>query len=809
MKESNDDKNLNEIIISTSTNEENFFDFLKEVNNNYKIIKLVNKSNISKIYQAENIKEKRKVNLKVVEKKKLQDNYDSFIEQLKREEKILKLLRIFKNIINLYQKIETNNYIIFEFEDYGDDLSTFIKEKGPLKKNIILFKDVLKGISHSVRLINILGIMHRDIKPSNIFIRDESEIKLGGFGCSIHIKDNKSEKLGSIFYTAPEIIKNLKYDEKCDLWSIGVSLYEIYFGQLPYGKNVSIEKIKDLIFKEENIYSEKSGYSEIDELFKKLLTVNHYNRINFDKFFLFVNRIIQKIEKEPRIWDITETLPISKVTLNKKIKKKESFINYDKFECLDDKQYDLVLDEDEKIVKKIKNILEKGKLLDIMGIPNGLIDPKEIPKFNNIIYYDENLDFINSVHRDSDYFEKITSGAFILCTNLDSLKLIKAEIINQNEQNKNILFNLVVTGSKCEKIMNYLSSNKDFSKYITNICIYCMRPELYQNLKQKYPKIHDDIYKKRNDVINFINKNNKENILPFQITKLITYEEYKEKYKERHIKVSEFYGDLTIETYQKEISDIKDIINKEAINGELKQKNEKKVIDGFLTFDIKQDLDNIENNFIDEDGLNNNIKEYTRNTIYKDLNKWLLKSKNIYESVAYFTARLMYNLNTYAQNKEMFYNDNNKILYRGIQIPYSNLLPYERARGKIIILSSFTSTTENKEVALKFAERKNSKQLYQEKLLFSVLYVIKNKSEVNWISNGINIQNISQYKKEKEVIFLPFSFYYVEKVVIDLSKYTADIYLETMGKTEIFEENLVKEKELFYDGYENIIRFKN
>ena len=241
----------------------------------------------------------------------------------------------------------------------------------------------------------------------------------------------------------------------------------------------------------------------------------------------------------------------------------------------------------------------------------------------------------------------------------------------------------------------------------------------------------------------------------------------------------------------------------------IKQKDEKKVINGFLTFDIKQDLDNIGKKFSDENSLDDTIKEYTGNSIYKDLNKWLLEYKNIYESVAYFTARLMYNLNIYAHKRDMFFNDNNKILYRGIQIPYSNLLPYERARGKIIILSSFTSTSENKEVALKFAERKNSKKLYQEKLLFSVLYIIKNKWEKNWISNGINIQNISKYKKEKEVIFLPFSFYYVEKVDINLSKYTADIYLETMGKTEIFEEKLVKEKELFYDGYENIIRFKN
>ena len=76
------------------------------------------------------------------------------------------------------------------------------------------------------------GIMHRDIKPGNIFIKDENEnkrIKLGDFGCSIYIKDNTSEPIGTIFYAAPEIIKNISYDEKCDLWSLGVTLFELYF----------------------------------------------------------------------------------------------------------------------------------------------------------------------------------------------------------------------------------------------------------------------------------------------------------------------------------------------------------------------------------------------------------------------------------------------------------------------------------------------------------------------------------------------------------------------------------------------------
>ena len=492
----------------------------------------------------------------------------------------------------------------------------------------------------------------------------------------------------------------------------------------------------------------------------------------------------------------------NKLSLKEKAKKKETFLNYNKFECTDDKKYDLLIDDDEIIVKKINNIIEQGKLPDIMNIPNGITDLDQIPKFNNIIYYDENINYINYVHSDSDYIEKITLGAFILCTDLNSLKLIIDEIIKKNNYNKKMEFNLVVTGSKCEKVMNFLQkkNNQEFYECITNICIYCMHPEKYQHLKIKYPKIHDDIYKKRQDIVNFINKNSSEKLLPFPITKLITYEEYNEKYKERHIKIAQFYGDLNPRTYQNQISDMQELINKESIKDELKQKDEKKLLDGFKTFDIKKDLENLNEKA---------IKEYTKNTIYKDLNKWLLELKNNYESIAYFTARLMYHLNTYALKKNMFFNTNEKILYRGLKIPYSNLLPYERARGKIIVLSSFTSTSESKEKAFYFAGRKKSKYIYKNELLFSVLYIIKNKWEIGYIPSGINIQYISAYKKEQEVLFQPFSFFYVEQVNINLYKYTADIYLETLGKTEIFEEKLKEGKELFYDGSENLIKFKN
>ena len=179
------------------------------------------------------------------------------------------------------------------------------------------------------------------------------------------------------------------------------------------------------------------------------------------------------------------------------------------------------------------NIVEVGLLPDIMGFPNGIIDSNK--RFNNIIYYDENIEYIKSIKKDSDIFENKTSGTFFLCSNLKSLWIIKDEILKQIKKDKRTRFNLITTGSACEKIMDFLLKNPDFEACINNICIYCMKLDKYQYLKQKYPKIHNDIYNKPKDVINFIQKFFDFNIKPFPIIKLLTYQSYQNKYKDRHI----------------------------------------------------------------------------------------------------------------------------------------------------------------------------------------------------------------------------------------------------------------------------------
>ena len=104
-----------------------------------------------------------------------------------------------------------------------------------------------------MKTLNSKGIIHRDIKPINMFIykkEDKKIIKLGNFGCAIYKNENKSDKIGPYFYTAPEVIKKLEYDDKYDLWSLGINFFELYFGVLPYAPSAKINIMIKYIYED-------------------------------------------------------------------------------------------------------------------------------------------------------------------------------------------------------------------------------------------------------------------------------------------------------------------------------------------------------------------------------------------------------------------------------------------------------------------------------------------------------------------------------------------------------------------------------
>ena len=754
-----------------------------------------------KFYSA--LKGEEKIILKSINKEHLKDeeDYDFHIEQIKKE---IKLNYICNSdyIIKMNQNFETEKNIVYELEYYDLDLKQYLLEKGKLETKLVgvdnlkIFKDIAKNIASSVKYIHQKGVVHRNIKPHNIFIQLNTDYKtikdakIGDFSCAINKNEiSDSEPMGTILYTAPEIIKNLDYTEKCDMWSVGLTLFELYFGVLPYDSDANTKKMNDMIYDEKKFVLRKSDIPTLDILFKKLLQINPEKRMDSSEFYDYVNN--------------EDFLKSDAITINNKeeyLALYQEIINSPQIEYKFNKKPEkLNKDEQEKEnIQKILGVVEEGNLPDIMNFANGIIQDEE--KFNNIIYYDTNVDnYKNDVYGDSNLFEQITPGAFILCNNIDSLEIIKDEILRHRKSEKKVIFNLISNGQGyINDLKKYLANNKQFKKCLNKCCIYCRYPNNYMNEKKENPDFISLITCNTDEVINFIKDSSSKDIKPFPLTKLITFKIYSEKYKERHKKISEFYGDLNKETYEKNMEEIKKVINDDEEKKILKFKKEN-ILKGLLKFNLEEDLKALDELI---------IKEYTRNTYYGDLNRWLMKGKmKYYEPVAYFTSRLMYSLNKYATEKNKFCKENEKILYRGAKLYYSCLLPYERAVGKIILLSAFTSSSENEDVAATWAGRGRENEIYKNSLKFSVVFYITNlyNENDNWISNSIDVQNTAECKIEKEFLFQPFSFYKVTKVEFKLKEHKANIYLETVGKKEILEEQIKNGKKIEYNKSKNIM----
>ena len=767
--------------------------------NYYKDIFIDSDFNLGKFYTA-NIKDTGEdVYLKIYDKELLKKSkYNYLLKQIEREVELANLCKS-EHILKVNRKIESENAILLEYENFDLNLFQYITEKGELSNEKEFYKKIIRELAEALKILYNKKVIHRDIKPNNIFIINKEKgsddynnytIKLGNFSSAILLNENDNKQVGTIVYTPPEMFKNINYDEKVDLWSLGVTIYQLYMEYSPYGKNVNLNLIKHFLFGNNFIYPFTKNTC-LNVLFKKLMTINPKERMNHKEFFEYVldNNFMTPDWKSDNYKDIEKEIDeIRKLEKYQKILK-----NFGEEEEKESHNDIVIL---KKNVEKIVNIVSVDNLPNLMNFCKG--DLNKGTKFNNIVYYDENIDnYEDEINSDADLFEDNTLGTFLLCTNLDSLNLVMMEIDKETRDDNQLKFNLIVTGSKCEKVMNYLNEN-NYGNVFEHACIYCMNIEKYSPLKNKYKKIYD-IYNSPGEVVDYIKKFSSEDIKPFRTTKLVRLEEYEIYYYYWHKIISIFYGDLSKETFVEYIGKMKNLIDEEEKTNTLKNMDKEDLLQGFKEFDLDEDLKELDKRI---------IKGYTGNSYYGDINKWLMNfSISSFQEVAYFTARLMLSLNNYASKQNKYFCENRE-LYRGASIPFTSLLAYQRAKGKIIILSAFTSSSELLDLAKGWSNRDIPKEKYDG--IFSVIFYIKNVWNKNWISNGIDINDISQYKDvEKEVLFQPFTFCLVKDVKFDLKKFTADIYLETVGKTEILEDDIKKGKKITYDENLKIIKIKN
>lgn len=154
---------------------------------------------------------------------------------------IVKLVKTFKNDSHLFFVMEFVNGI--NMEDY------LIGRKS--KKNTYETKFYAACLLCILDYLNSKSIAHRDIKPSNIMIDKNGYTKLIDFGTAKVISDFTNTVIGTPHYIAPEILQGKGYHLSCDFWSVGITIYYIYYGVLPFGNNSTdvVEIYKEIMHK--------------------------------------------------------------------------------------------------------------------------------------------------------------------------------------------------------------------------------------------------------------------------------------------------------------------------------------------------------------------------------------------------------------------------------------------------------------------------------------------------------------------------------------------------------------------------------
>lgn len=177
----------------------------------------------------------RRVAIKIVNKKKApRDVVQKF---LPREVRTLRMI-MHDNVIKCYDVIDTDDalYIVMEIADGGDVLD-YINKRTRLTESVarLLFHDLLCGVEHC----HTMSIVHRDLKCENLLLSGQMILKISDFGFARELDGKNLETYcGSYAYAAPEVILGQPYiGEPADIWSMGVILYAMVVGRLPFKDN--------------------------------------------------------------------------------------------------------------------------------------------------------------------------------------------------------------------------------------------------------------------------------------------------------------------------------------------------------------------------------------------------------------------------------------------------------------------------------------------------------------------------------------------------------------------------------------------
>ena len=272
----------------------------------YKILKKLGSGGMGDVYLAEHELIHRKVAIKVLHKHLVSNR--EFIKRFRREAKLLASLD-HHNIVRLNEYFENDGefFLIMEYVD-GIELDQYINTiSGPIVEPelIPLFKQMLDAIGYAHKK----GLVHRDIKPANILISKDGKVKVLDFGIAKLKTDdqgltNAGVQVGTIAYMSPEQVRAEEVDFQSDIYSLGVTLYQMAVGKAPYLNSkvfdTQLKIVKDPFPRAQEIYPGVSD--KLENIIQKATQKDKKDRYQsceeFKKDFESKNSIIPEIAKD-------------------------------------------------------------------------------------------------------------------------------------------------------------------------------------------------------------------------------------------------------------------------------------------------------------------------------------------------------------------------------------------------------------------------------------------------------------------------------------------------------------------------------
>ena len=254
----------------------------KKETNEKRAIKVINIKKIKYNFKKCNLKEANDNDIKLI--------IDDYIKETENMILLEGENKDNKNSVKFYECYKTDKEFAIVMELCDDNLMNFlINRKKPFNANEIYY--ILNQLNNTFELLVKNKLVHRDLKLENILVKYENKektkftLKLSDYEVTKKIKtftEKCSSRVGTLKYMAPEILQGDKYGRECDLWSLGILIYTLYFQEFPFDGDSD-----DTLIKQINLNNEikKTGCSELDNLMGKLLIKEPIKRLTWKQYF--------------------------------------------------------------------------------------------------------------------------------------------------------------------------------------------------------------------------------------------------------------------------------------------------------------------------------------------------------------------------------------------------------------------------------------------------------------------------------------------------------------------------------------------